>query len=526
MSDQTSTTTEIEALDQALVSGMALAHHAANQGDRLALATPFGDRSFTELNARTNQLVRFLRGRGIGDGDAIAVVSRNRPEFVEALAATARSGIRFTPVNFHLTGEEAGYVIDNCEAKAVIYDSALGTAADALAHAGNCQVKLSIGGAIPGFEDYDAALRGIEGADIEDPVRGSSMLYTSGTTGRPKGVYRREQPAARANAQSVTAGGIGSVNLCTGPAYHAAPLVFNVNGPMNGGAAIVMMDRWDPEECLRLIEEYGVTHTHMVATMFHRLLQLPEEVRGQYDVASLECIVHGAAPCPVHVKHAIIGWFGPIVYEYYAATEGGGNFFIDSPTWLEKPGSVGKTPDPEGTKIVDDDGEEVAQGETGYIYFKAPEVGRFEYFKAPEKTSESYREDWFTLGDMGYVDEDGYLFLSGRSAETIISGGVNIYPQEVDAVLLEHEAVLDVCTVGVPNDEWGEEVKALVQLAEGYSASTSLADNIITHGRDRLAGFKCPRSVDFVDDLPRLPSGKIQRRLVRAPFWEGRDRQI
>ena len=515
-----------EALDAALAQGMALAYHAANQGDRLALATEFGNRTFRELNGRTNQLVRLLRDRGIGAGDAIAVVSRNRPEFIEGLAAALRNGIRFTPVNFHLTAEEAGYVIDNCEAKAVIYDAGLGTGSDAVNHAQNCSLKLAVGGSIDGFEDYETAIAGFDVSDIDNPVRGSTMLYTSGTTGRPKGVYRKEQPVARSNAQAASAGGPGAVNLCTGPAYHAAPLVFNVTSPMNAGAAIVMMDRWDPEETLRLIEKYGVTHTHMVATMFHRLLQLPEDVRSRYDTSSLKFIVHGAAPCPVHVKHAIIEWFGPIVSEYYAATEGGGNFFIDAHTWLQKPGSVGKTPNPDGTKIVDDNGTELPLGETGFIYFKAPEVGRFEYFKAPEKTNESYDGDWFTLGDMGYLDEDGYLFLNGRSAETIISGGVNIYPQEVDAALLEHVAVLDVCTVGVPNDEWGEEVKAVVQLAEGFNPSDDLANAIIGHGRDRLAGFKCPRSVDFVDDLPRLPSGKIQRRLVRAPYWEGRDRQI
>ncbi|MGD8415538.1 MAG: AMP-binding protein, partial [Pseudomonadales bacterium] len=427
-----------EALDAALESGMALACHAARQGDALALATPFGDRTFRELNARSNALARFLRAHDIGEGDAVAVVSRNRPEFIETLAATQRIGVRFTPVNFHLTGEEAGYVIDNCEAKAVVYDAGLGTATDAVAHASGCAVRLAVGGHIDGFDDYEAALAGCDVSDIDSPIRGSTMLYTSGTTGRPKGVYRKERPIVRSQAQSVAAGGPGAVNLCTGPAYHAAPLAFNVTAPMNAGATIVMMDRWDPEETLRLVENHRVTHTHMVATMFHRLLQLPEAVRRAYDTSSLTYIVHGAAPCPVHVKQAMIEWLGPVIYEYYAATEGGGGFFIDSQTWLTKPGSVGRSPNPEGTKIVDDDGREVAQGETGYIYFRAPEVGRFEYFKAPEKTAESYRGDWFTLGDMGYLDEDGFLFLNGRSAETIISGGVNIYPQEVDEALLAH----------------------------------------------------------------------------------------
>ena len=512
--------------DQALEQGMALAYHAAQQPKATAVVSRFGERTFAELNANANRLLRLLRARGLKAGDAVAVVSRNRPEFVEALAAALRGGLRFTPVNFHLTAEEAGYVIDNCEAKAVIYDSALGTASEAVGHAANCAVRLSLGGRIDGFEDYAESIAPLDGSDITDPTRGGTMLYTSGTTGRPKGVYRKQQVVVRSGAQGQAGGEPGAVNLCTGPMYHAAPLVFNVTAPLNAGASLVLMDRWDAEETLRLIDEHRVTHTHMVATMFHRLLQLPDAVKQQYDISSLRYVVHGAAPCPVHVKRAMIEWLGPVVNEYYAATEGGNNFTIDSETWLRKPGSVGKTPTPENTRIVNDDGNEVAQGETGYIYFRAPEVGRFEYFKSPEKTAETYRGDWFTLGDMGYLDEDGFLFLNGRSAETIISGGVNIYPQEVDEVLLSHPAVLDACTVGVPNEEWGEEVKAVVQLRPGQDATPALAEAIIGHAKARLAAFKCPRSVDFVDDLPRLPSGKIQRRLVRTPYWSGRDRQI
>jgi long-chain acyl-CoA synthetase len=430
-------------------------------------------------------------------------------------------------VNWHLTGEETGYIVDNCEARAVIYDASLGTAGKAMAHAAGCRLRLAVGGSIPGFDDYQRAMASEDASDIDNPVRGSQMLYTSGTTGRPKGVYRKQLPVPRSTAQSVAAGDPDSDRcLCTGPAYHAAPLAFNVTAPLNAGVGVVMMDRWDPEETLRLIEEYRITRTHMVATMFHRLLQLPEHVRNRYDLSSLNLVMHGAAPCPVHIKRAIIEWFGPIVYEYYAATEGGNNFGIDSETWLQKPGSVGKTPTPENTRILGDDGNDVAQGEMGTIYFRAPEVGRFEYFKSPEKTHESYRGDWFTLGDMGYMDEDGFLFLTGRSAETIISGGVNIYPQEIDSVLLEHPDVLDLCTVGVPNEEWGEEVKTVVQLKDGVAPSEALAERIKDFARERLPGFKCPRSVDFVDNLPRLPSGKIQRRLIRSHYWEGRARQI
>ncbi|MFU8817792.1 MAG: AMP-binding protein [Pseudomonadales bacterium] len=514
-------------LDQALAAGMAVAFHAARRPDHLAIASAYGDRSFRQLNQRANQLSRLLTRHGLAPGDAIAVVARNRPEFVETYLAALRSGLRVTPVNWHLTAEEAGYVIDNCEARAVVYDAGLRTAEAAVAQAQGCGLRLAVGGAISGFEDYQAAIDAEDGSDIDQPQRGSQMLYTSGTTGRPKGVYRRQLPLQRSVAQTLAAGDPETDRcLCTGPAYHAAPLAFNVTSPLNAGVGVVLMDRWDAEETLRLIERYRITHTHMVATMFHRLLELPAAVRGGYDLTSLKLVMHGAAPCPVHVKHAMIEWLGPILYEYYAATEGGNNFGIDSATWLTKPGSVGRTPTPENTRILDDQGEDVTQGQVGTIYFRAPEVGRFEYFKAQEKTDDSYRGDWYTLGDMGYLDADGFLFLTGRSAETIISGGVNVYPQEIDSALLQHPAVLDLCTVGVPNDEWGEEVKTVVQLKPEVQASDQLAEDIIAFARARLPGFKCPRSVDFVTDLPRLPSGKIQRRLVRDRYWQGRERKI
>lgn len=516
-----------DSLDDALACGMAVAHFAERRPDAMAVESRFGSRSFAALNANANRLARLFRDAGMREGDAVAVVSRNHPAFVETYLAALRSGMRFTPVNFHLTGEEAGYVVDNCEAKVVVYDAGLPTAAEAIAHAPHCRVRLAIGGTVDGFDDYDGALAAFDAGNVEDPVRGSQMLYTSGTTGRPKGVYRRQTPVARSASQTAAAWNAETdVCLCTGPAYHAAPLAFNVTSPLNAGVGVVLMDKWDAEETLRLVDAHRVTHTHMVATMFHRLLQLPADVRQRYDTSTLRYVLHGAAPTPVHVKRGIIEWLGPIVYEYYAATEGGGNFFITPQEWLAKPGSVGRSPTPEITRILDEDGNDVPRGSTGTIYFKAPEVGRFEYFKAQEKTQQTYRGDWFTLGDMGYLDEDGYLFLNGRSAETIISGGVNIYPQEIDAELLHHPAVHDVCTVGVPNEEWGEEVKSVVQLAPGVQASAALAADLIAFARSRLPGFKVPRSIDFVDDLPRLPSGKIQRRLVRAPYWAGRSRQI
>lgn len=518
---------DIDSLEQAALHGMVIAHVAARTPHKLAVASPFGERTFAQLNARVNQLARLLRQHGIGEGDSMALVSKNRPAFVEAYLAALRTGVRFTPVNFHLTAEEVGYVIDDCEASVVIYDGTLPTAADAIAHAPKARLRLIVDGAVDGYVDYEDAIGAHPGHDIENPVRGTQMLYTSGTTGRPKGVYRRQQPVARSASQVAAAWNLETdLCLCTGPGYHAAPLAFNIAAPLNAGVGVVFMDKWDAEETLRLIDRHRVTHTHMVATMFHRLLQLPEPVRGKYDLSSLRFVIHGAAPTPVHVKRSVIEWLGPVVFEYYAATEGGGNYFVTAEEWMRKPGTVGRSSTPELTRILDDDGNDVPQGQSGTLYFKAPEVGRFEYFKAPEKTAQSYRGDWFTLGDMGYLDEDGYLFLNGRNAETIISGGVNIYPQEIDSELLKHPAVVDVCTVGVPNEEWGEEVKSVVQLEAGRSGSEALAEELIAFARSRLPGFKTPRSIDFVSDLPRLPSGKIQRRLVRAPYWAGRDRQI
>jgi long-chain acyl-CoA synthetase len=314
------------------------------------------------------------------------------------------------------------------------------------------------------------------------------------------------------------------LSLVTGPLYHAAPLGLNLAIPFAVGVGAILMDRWDAEETLRLIDLHKATHTHLVPTMFHRMLALPDEIKNKYDLSSMRWVVHGGAPCPVHVKQATIEWLGPVLYEYYAATEGG-SYYVDSMEWLEKPGTVGRPLEGTEAQIQDDEGNVVGPKETGTIYFKAPE-NRFHYFKAPEKTSEAYRGDYFTMGDMGYIDEDGYLFLTGRSAETIIAGGVNIYPQEVDDVVSQHSAVYEVCTVGIPNEEWGESVISVVELAEGLEPSQELADEILLWARERLPDYKRPRRIDFSVDLPRLPTGKILRRQVREPYWQGREKQI
>ena len=514
--------TEI-ALDWAVEHGMLIALHAQRQADTSAVITQYGDRTFAELNANANRLVRLLAEHGIGPGDSVAIAMKNRPEFVETLAATSRAGLRFTPINFHLTSEEIGYIVENCEAKAFIADATLvADIADATSYAPSAKLKLSVGGDIAGFSDFCQSIADFDSHDIEDPSLGSRMLYTSGTTGRPKGVYRAERiPEAPQWGDAPSAYTPGKDReLVTGPGYHAAPLLIDIVQALWSGVGIVMMDRWDAEESLRLIDKYGITHTHMVATMFHRLLGLPDEVRSKYDTSSLRFLIHGAAPCPVHIKQAMIEWLGPVIWEYYAATEGGGGFLIGSEEWLTKPGTVG-CPGPEfENKILDDNSDEVATGEIGTIYMRAPSAGRFEYYKDTDKTGKSYKGDFFTLGDMGYFDEDGYLFLTGRSAELIISGGVNIYPQEIDSEIHKHDAVLDVCTIGVPNEEWGEEVKSVVQLNPGITPSKELTEDLLAWAKDRLAGFKCPRSIDYVVELPRSETGKIQRRVVRAPYWE------
>ena len=508
--------------EEAAAVGMGLAWHAAQKPDHLAIVSQVGDRTFSELNENANRLVRALRSRGVHAGDAVALLCSNRPEFAETIMACLRGGYRITPINWHLKGEEVGYIVDNCEARAFIADARFPvSAAEAADMAPALLAKLAIGGGIAGFEGYSDALEAEDGANLTDPVLGSQMMYTSGTTGRPKGVYRPRPPGPAplvlkmqetANFQS------DDIALVTGPLYHAAPLALNLNFPLAAGVGCVLMDKWDAEETLRLIDEYKVTHTHLVPTMMHRMLQLPAEVKADYDLSSLRWILHGAAPCPVHVKEEMIRWLGPIVFEYYAATEGGG-IFADSHEWLAHKGTVGKPLDGVEVSVQDEDGKEVGPGEMGTIYFKAPEVGRFEYFKAPDKTESAYRGDHYTMGDMGYVDEDGFLFLTGRSAEVIISGGVNIYPAEIDQEVLKHPAVRDVAAVGVPNEDWGEEVKLVVELNDGYAADEKTAAELLGFAGEHLAGYKRPRSVDFIDELPRMPSGKVLRRTIRDSYW-------
>jgi long-chain acyl-CoA synthetase len=423
-----------------------------------------------------------------------------------------------------VTADEAAYVVADSGAKAFLADVRFAEVAAKAAAEANPTVKISIGGDIEGFTDLDALLAGVDGSDLDDPILGGTMLYTSGTTGRPKGVHRKMTGAMSPNAMAQletlkeASGFQAGVDktLVTGPAYHAAPLTFTIGLPMTFGTAVVLMDGWEAEETLRLIQEHRITHTHMVPTMFHRLLSLPEDVRSKYDVSSMRVVWHGAAPCPVQVKHDFINWFGPVVWEYYGATEGL-TTITSTEQWLARPGTVGRPEDGQ-IQIRDDDGNVLLPGEAGTLFIKAPDDGRFSYHGDTEKTAKSYDGDYYFLGDVGYLDEDGWLFLTDRSANLIISGGVNIYPAEIEAILINHPAVGDVAVIGVPNEEWGEEVKAVVEVQPGMSSSPELAEQILAFARGNLPSYKCPRTVDFVDRLPREDNGKLYKRKLREEY--------
>ncbi|HEX4354525.1 MAG TPA: AMP-binding protein, partial [Polyangiales bacterium] len=487
---------DIESLLEASRAGMYVAYWAKLLPDATALIGRQGHLSYAEFNAQCNRLAHALRALGMKAGDALALLAPNSFEFAITLMATRRIGIRTTPLNVHLGADEIGYILRDCDARAFVASARYAEVARSAArNAPALQILLASEGDIDGFRSFDATLAGSDASDVSDPVLGMNMLYTSGSTGKPKGV-ERASAAPPAVAPLPWPGSYRpglDRHLCTGPLYHAAPLGYSLVIPMLSGAGIVLMDGWDAEETLRAIETHRVSHTHMVPTMFHRLLALPKETRARYDVSSLVFVLHGAAPCPVPLKHAMIAWLGPIVYEYYGATEGIGTF-VDSATWLQKPGTVGHPQPPDQIRVLDDDGRDVPSGVTGSIYLKTLPGAGFRYHKDDDKTRAAFRGEYFTLYDVGYLDEDGYLFLTDRSANLIISGGVNIYPAEADAVLITHPAVLDIGVIGVPNSEWGEEVKAVVELREGFAPSPELAQEMIEFCRARLAHYKCPRS--------------------------------
>jgi long-chain acyl-CoA synthetase len=506
-----------EGWQEAANTGMTLALWADDRGDVNAISGPHGDRTFSELNAEANRLCRLLDDHGLEEGDGVVLLCGNRPEFAATYAATHRRGLRLTAVNWHLTAEETAYIAEDCQAKAIIADVELADVATAVAsRTPALTTRIAAGGAIDGFAPWDDALGAFDGSDIAGPTLGSSMLYTSGTTGRPKGVFRKRSAPPLAPAQVVYDYRDGDRHLCTGPLYHAAPLAFSLAIPLMNGVGVTLMTDWSAEDTLRLVEADRITHTHMVPTMFHRMLALPDEVRARHDVSSLRFVLHGAAPCPVAVKQQMMEWLGPVVHEYYGATEGVATWIYGA-SWLEHPGSVGQAVVRDTVMVGDEEANPLPTGEPGIVYLAKARGDGFEYYNDRRKTDSTYRGggEWFTVGDIGYLDEDGFLFLTDRSAHLIISGGVNIYPAEVDEVLLTHPAVADAAAIGVPSEEWGEEVKAVVEAKPDHVADDALARELIAHCREHLAHYKCPRSVDFVDRLPRQDNGKISKVRLR-----------
>ena len=508
---------------------MNIADHAIAAAQSPALITDDGTISFGELYARSQRVAAALHDAGLRRGDGVALVLPNRPEFFEITWGAQLSGLYYTAVNTHFVPDEASYVIDDSDAKAVFVDASMPELAAHIRSANAAVVAhLSVGGPLPGWRSYEGALTAA--GDVPPVSDGSEMLYSSGTTGRPKAV-RRPLPADGNGswAQSVLEMALihkygmssSSVYLSPAPLYHAAGVNYTM-AANRVGAASILMRKFDAEAVLRLIEAHRVTHAQFVPTMFVRMLKLPAAIRESYDVSSLRCVIHAAAPCPVDVKHRMMEWFGPIIHEYYGGTEGFAGTTIGPQDWLAHPGSVGIPMAP--VHVLGEDGQELPVGESGELYFEGgPD---FEYFKDPAKTASVYNDrGWRSLGDMGYVDRDGFLYLTDRSTFMIVSGGVNIYPQEVENLLVMHPKLVDAAVFGVPNDEFGEEVKAVVQPADGVVPGPELEAELVEYCRANLAGYKCPRTVEF-DTLPRDPNGKLYKRRIRDRYWQGRVSRI
>jgi acyl-CoA synthetase (AMP-forming)/AMP-acid ligase II len=457
----------------------------------------------------------------------------NRPEFLEVAWAAQRSGLYYAAINWHLSAGEVEYILGDCGARVLVTSAAQSAIVDALAgRLANVEAVLAVDGELARSTHLWSDLAHFDDGDLDDPSEGCELLYSSGTTGRPKAV-KRPLPAAGelvanhagalAMYRTTYATSEGSVYLSPAPLYHSAPLMSCMT-IHRIGATVVAMERFDAETCLALVDRHRVTHGQFVPTMFVRMLKLAPDVKARYDVSSLEVVIHASAPCPIEAKRRMIEWWGPILHEYYGGTEGMGTTTIDSAEWLAHPGSVGR---PSGFKIhvLGEDGAEVAAGETGTVYFES--TRKFEYLNDPEKTASiEDTHGWRTLGDVGHLDEDGYLYLTDRATFMIISGGVNIYPQEIENVLVMHEAVSDAAVFGVPNADFGEEVKAVVQPAAGVEPSDALREALLAHCREKLGGYKIPRSIDFVDELPRDPAGKLFKRRLRDPYWAGHATQL
>jgi long-chain acyl-CoA synthetase len=492
--------------------------------------------SQADMLAGVNQLSHGLRSFGLGRGDSIAAMLPNSGEALEVYLAMQQVGLYLTPINYHLVGPEIAYILQDCEARVfIVHQRYAEVCRAAVEETGFPAENVFIfGGVLDGFRRYDELKAGRPSTPPENRSLGAVMNYTSGTTGRPKGV-RRGLPETSIDetdlgvalyAYRVAPEENDNVHLLACPWYHTAPLVMAAPS-VHLGHPLVIMERFDALRALELIERYRVTITHLVPTQFVRLLALSEDERRRYDTSSLRHVIHGAAPCAPDLKRRMIEWLGPVIDEYYASTEGVGGTIIFSDEWLQKPGSVGKARNDNRIVIMDDDGNILPAGQIGTVYSTGMNRAAFEYFKDPEKTEQSRRGEYRTVGDVGYLDDDGYLYLSDRKADMIISGGVNIYPAEIESVLITHPRVADVAVFGIPNSEWGEEVKAVVELLPNKRADDDqVRAELLEFLQGRVARYKLPRSIDFMAALPRDPNGKLYKRRLRDPYWLGQERAI
>ena len=479
--------------------------------------------TFAELTGTAHRIVHALRARGLRAGDIVAYALPNDADIVWWPLAFQEMGVRSVALNPALSAAEVAEILRASGTRGLVVDLSFPEIVAAGAGA-QLEVKVSVGGAVEGYTSYEDLVDGLPTTSPPDRSFGIPISYSSGTTGRPKGIVRPDvpgDPSAIADAmklfgQAFQMTPMEGVHLASAGMHHGGCQSF-YHGALNVGQALAIMGKFDPEGALAMIERHRVTSAYMVPTQFVRLLRLPETTRRRYDVSSLRTVVHSAAPCPLEVKRQMMEWWGPVIWETYGGMEGAAA--IAKPhRWLEKPGTVGRAVRGMRIAILDDDGNQLAPGQSGHVYLE-PDQPTFEYRDDPELTASVHRGRAFTLGDVGYLDDDGYLFLLDRAKDMIISGGVNIYPAEVEAALAAHPAVRDVAVIGVPDAEWGESVKAIVELEDDVAPSDELADELVEHCRGRLARFKCPRSVEFRDSLPRTDAGKLYKRLLRDEHW-------
>jgi fatty-acyl-CoA synthase len=480
--------------------------------------------TFGQLEVRANQVAQVLRSCGVRPGDHVAVLMTNQRRFLETCFGMDRAGVYYTTISTRLHSDEVAYIVKDCSAKVLIVSSALAEVIEPLRALLPAQVRcFSVGPSVPGYESWEAAVDSASALPIADSCQGLDMLYSSGTTGKPKGVKwpMTQAPAGQRTMlvnllQPLFGYGPDCRYLSPAPLYHAAPLRHCMSVIKLGGTVWVMAS-FDAQQALALVETHRITHSQWVPTMFVRLLKLPEDIRARYDLSSLKIAVHAAAPCPVDVKEKMLAWWGPIIHEYYAGTENNGFCAITPAEWLTHKGSVGRATQGK-LHICDEAGLELPEGETGLVYFSDGPV--FTYHKDPDRTAQSRQANgWTTLGDIGRLDANGYLYLVDRRAFMIISGGVNIYPQEAENILIGHPKVLDVAVIGVPNEDFGEEVKAVVQPVNPSDIGPELAAELIDYCKQRLASYKCPRTVDFDLELPRHATGKLYKKVVRDRYW-------